>query len=526
MNGEAVIFGDPKVRQKTLEAWKKRWVADKTFSLFQMSMKSKNNQFNAAPHAYVLNLGDRSLKCDALTGPAADKIPMELEPRLAATELLELNTSQLVNCLGVVTKVGDPKNQTNGKSVIEVSFADSKGKEIPVNYWDENHAKAKSLPVNKPLYIYGAYLTIEKSGGRHLTANKTTTTVEASGELPLAKALGAADILNMQRESLHKGDGDTSSDQGPAISANVGILELAAHFKQKLPDALYEVPNCMLSLQDNSEESLLTRDKERVWTKVTIADYAHSASADLSEKAALVLADAADKDEFVEQATTGSLAFSRARLRIRFAPQKDGPDCKLAVVAALPCLFETPESHLVPASDTRIIPVLLDWASASPTGQISVALPFSNVKRLATGVLALMVATKDPKSDPHAEGWAIRNFVCEALGDNKSQVWEAITSAVSSRLPRYALPKKERALMHITHIDTSKKELTVADVWKVPSSADITDFEKEMNATATILSQPSHIVKRKAEDFDETLQGFLTNKRVHAEFGGPSEAKK
>ena len=75
--------------------------------------------------------------------------------------------------------------------------------------------------------------------------------------------------------------------------------------------------------------------------------------------------------------------------------------------------------------------------------------------------------------------------------------------------------------MHITNVDANTKEVTIANMWKLPLGYDIGPFKQEVEETAKILQQPTHAMKRKREYFDETLQGLITkdNKRVHAIMG-------
>ena len=321
-------------------------------------------------------------------------------------------------------------------------------------------------------------------------------------------------------------------ESGPAVSANLAMLEFATFFKKVLPDTLFEVSGSLVSLHATDEESLLTRAKDRIFTKVSVTDYAQTLEADLTEKAALALTGLETKEEFVEAATTGFLAFERGRLRLRWAiskkPQeKDGAskktqEPKLTIVAALPKLFDEPEEHLVPASDARILPVQLQWASMSPSGKIGVSLPGHDKKLLATGILALVVGTHEPKTEPVANGFAIKNFVQDTWGEGSSVPWTATTTAITSRLPKYALSKKEKALVHVTYVNPDSKEITIADMWKLKSSDDEKAFQEEVASTTKILMQPVHSLKRKADLFDPTLQGLLPQsaKRMHNVFGG------
>ena len=77
-----------------------------------------------------------------------------------------------------------------------------------------------------------------------------------------------------------------------------------------------------MSLHATDEESPLTRAKDRIFTKVSVTDYAQTLEADMTEKAALELTGLETKKEFVEAATTRFLAFDRGRLQLRWAISK------------------------------------------------------------------------------------------------------------------------------------------------------------------------------------------------------------
>ena len=76
-------------------------------------------------------------------------------------------------------------------------------------------------------------------------------------------------------------------------------------------------------------------------------------------------------------------------------------------------------------------------------------------------------------------------------------------------------------MIHISHNDHEKKILTVANMWKLPVGSSIGDFISEVKTTAKILQHPTHGIKRKRDEFDETLQGLLPhgNKKIHTAFG-------
>ena len=132
-----------------------------------------------------------------------------------------------------------------------------------------------------------------------------------------------------------------------------------------------------------------------------------------------------------------------------------------------------------------------------------------------------MVANKDSVTESVDTGFAIRNFVTDALDTESKVTWTPATTAITGRLTKYGLMKKEKALVHVTYVNPDKKEITIADVWKLQLTDNEKDFHKEVAETMKLLVQPAHALKRKATDFDDTLQGLLkpTAKRVHAELG-------
>ena len=81
--------------------------------------------------------------------------------------------------------------------MVEVVIRDSHGKSIPVNFWDETRKLHTACAVNSVVYIYGAYLSKESSGGAHLTARASTRVQIASGGRPKAQALLASNVAEL-----------------------------------------------------------------------------------------------------------------------------------------------------------------------------------------------------------------------------------------------------------------------------------------------------------------------------------------
>ncbi|CAK0807186.1 unnamed protein product [Prorocentrum cordatum] len=513
--GEAVVFGQEQQRAKVVDALTKKYKKDTVHEFTKMKMQVKKPQFQSCPHPFVLNLGHKPLSTKLITGDAAKAIPSEAEPPMTTFDLLELETSQLVDVTAVAAEVSGSAGATEGNSNVKVTLSNASGKEMPLIFRPDTQHLASDIEKFKPLYVHGAYLVAESSGGIHLTARKETLVLKASGDRPIARALGESNLQALpaeNKESLSKWESSRDWGSGPACSAHVGVLERAAHFKKPLSQTLFEITGAL---------DLLNKDKTRIWAKVDVADFAHTATADMTEKVALTLTDTKDKEEFIEQASAGSLVFSRARLRVRFDTPKDSTVPSLSVVAAQCRHFDVPEPNLVPPSDARLVPAELAWASTPPTGLISITLPGDGGRRLASGILVMIVGAKEPKTEPAADGFAIRNFVTEACGDHPDQPWETVTSAPASRLAYFALPRKEVALVRVTRVDVPGKVVTVADMWKQPTGTSLDAWKTEMQATVELLKKPPHVLKRKLDDFDPDLQGMIT-KRMHLALGEPA----
>ena len=225
------------------------------------------------------------------------------------------------------------------------------------------------------------------------------------------------------------------------------------------------------------------------------------------------------KAQFVEQAGKGCLTFTRGRLRLHRAPNKDNV-VKLTVVCATPRMFEVPSVSEVPANDGRVVPVRLSAISASATGKLS--LDIAGTQLLAAGALAVVKATQEADTVMRDESYGIKNYVVDALDPDtatKDKVYHAVTSAVLSRLNRYALGPDTTALIHITNI--TGNELHVADVWQLQGDTpDLTVFKAEVEAAAKALTAPGSL-KRKPTTMDDM---FPEPKRLHPHFDTPCES--
>ena len=129
----------------------------------------------------------------ALTGAAADAISHTVEPPETVSDLLQKSTGQVVDFHGFLLHEGEQGTQ-KGKSLVTLIIADGASKTIPFNFWEEKISMIPKEAAKKVWYVYGAYLTMEKSGGMHVTARKTTFIVVAEDAWPTAAALLSTNI--------------------------------------------------------------------------------------------------------------------------------------------------------------------------------------------------------------------------------------------------------------------------------------------------------------------------------------------
>ncbi|CAK0798449.1 unnamed protein product [Prorocentrum cordatum] len=258
--GEAILFGQEQTRVKTREALEKKHSNGTVFEFSNMKMQIKKPQFQSCPHAFTLNLGHETLAAKKITGAAATEILPEAEPPMTAVNLLDLETGQLIDATAVATNITGPAGAKEGKTCITATLSDASGNEIPLKYWEDTHHLARGIETFKPLYIYGVYLVVEESGGRHLTARKTARVLAAPGAQPIAKELGEADLKALpteNKENLSKREGGRNWEEGPACSAHAGIMECAAHFKRPLAETLFEIAGALISLRSGDAEPAL-----------------------------------------------------------------------------------------------------------------------------------------------------------------------------------------------------------------------------------------------------------------------------
>jgi hypothetical protein len=385
---------------------------------------------------------------------------------------------------------------------------------IPLNFWQENIANVPQGIEKKVLYAFGAYL-VNKDDSLHLAPRKGTRWVVASGDRPRAKALLNAGLAGASKTdagvtSLNKGGSNRDFTTCPAVPACIGDVAMSMTPKMQQDDVVFEVPGVLAAIED--PDRLLTQDGARIYARVSLSDFGASTTAVITEEAALALTNTKTKEQFLEQAAKGCLAFSRGHIRIHRAPTKDGV-IKLTVVCAKPRIFEVPSVENVLFSDGRVVPVSISAISPSPTGKLSLSIAGTHV--LAAGALAVVKATQEPDTVTRDDSYAIKNFVKDAI-DGSPTIYSAVTTTILSRLNKYALAPDATALVHITSIND--KELVVGDVWQLSGDdPDLTVFKQELEFVAKVLTAPPSN-KRKATTVSELLP---KPKRSHPTFDAP-----
>ena len=517
--GEDVLFGDKKQREAKLAEAKKKWCHNSTWTFTNMTVKKKQDKFHGCPHGWILNLGAKGLKATPLKGPTANALPKEVEPPQTTFDLKDLSASQVVDFHAFVLQI-KPSEKRKNKDIVEVVLADGAKVTLPFNFWEESIDTIPKQAEKQILYAFGAYLVKEESGGIHLAPRKDTRFEVASGNLPKAKEILTSGIKDVQADdkditSLSKQSLRNFHD-AEAVPACIKDMHDAMDLKEDKTERIFEVSSAMLTLGD--PDQLLTKDGDRIYTNVTVSDFSASVAAILLQEPALILSNTTSKEQFVEQAAQGHLAFARGHLRLRRAPGKDEIP-KLTVVCALQRLFEVPSITEVTAHDARIVPVNLSVISTSTSGKLS--LDINGTKVLAAGALAVVKAIQDADTIQTENGFGIVNHVKDAAAieeDSNNKVYHAVTSAVLARLHRYALSPPAVALVHITNIIGD--EFVVADVWQLPpGEPDLIVFRQEIDAAAAAL-QGAATKKRKAKAMEDI---FPDAKRVHKTFDSPLE---
>ena len=440
---------------------------------------------------------------------------------MTTSTVLQLSKSQSVDTHAVITEIPEPKTHKENKTLVKVQLCDSDGGELAFNVWEAQLKLIEGLSVNYVFYIFGAWLSREDRKA-HLTANDTTIIVKASCKLPLAKTLSEVKIEAVERHSLSKTLGKRDFKQGPALSANASAVEFLTSFKKELPEELYEIPGVTLSLVASEPEDLVTKEKDRIWTRVNVTDFSGTVAAFLPQEPALVFSGYETKDEFVEGASSGCIAFSRGRIRARWASDKQGSH--YLTIACAECeLFAKPDVNNAPASDEGAPPVQLSWCTPSH-GRISVQPTDAPQPVLASGVLAVVQGVREPETVPIAEGFAIQSHIKDICEGDGASLWKATASAPVAKLGKYNLPKREMALIQITQLDPQKHEMTIADMWRLPQGQDNKDWDEELKTAWAALKTPTPNLKRKVEELQNAWDVLMppAKKRIHENFGSSS----
>ncbi|CAK0868042.1 unnamed protein product [Prorocentrum cordatum] len=500
---EHMIFGDsPAARTRVSKALTTKWTAKSAWSLSKLKLVRKKEAFHGSPHSCALQLNNKAMTTKALDAPEANKLPDELEPPVGVQDVLDLSQDQAIDLHGFVSDVS-PEAQFKGKNLVEATVCNEAGSSITLKFWEENAPRAEQLQKKEPIYIHGAYLVHPDSGGVHLSVRESTSFAAPTGTRPKIV--------------------------GPATSSNAAVLDALLQSKTTPPDTLFEIPAASFSLSDT--ETLLTKDGTRVWASVRTVDHAGSVEAKVTEKVALALTGCADKAEFQADVEQGSATWTRARVRatLRAPKSVDGDrtstDPRLIIVRADPRNFDAVAPLPAPHSDSRVVPTNARSISLSTTGKLTITIGSARFR--ASGALPLVEATKDPETVPREGGFAITNYIADAAESDSDQkaVFHAVTACATKRLGRYALAKKDQALIVVTHFDAATSEFTVSDMWKLPPSITPDALRAEIAAAGETLTSRLTRAKRKADpkaedNFDEFLGPAV--KRIHEAFGDPA----
>ena len=251
---------------------------------------------------------------------------------------------------------------------------------------------------------------------------------------------------------------------------------------------------------------MLNKEGNRIYASISISDFSGTTSGALTQEPALILSATKDLKHFTDLAAKSCLSFSRGRIRLRRAPNKENI-LKLTLVAAVPRLFEATLPQHISPNDERLIPTVLSNVSASISGKLTVAIKGKFLP--ATGVLAIVKATQEADTLQREDSsFAIQNTVTDCLDTNSTPTeYHAVTTAVIARLTRYTIAPGACALIHVTNIENGK--LIVADMWQLTGeNPDLTLFEAEI-AAAEMTLNPQELdsspppAKRQRLTFDE-----------------------
>ncbi|CAK0878366.1 unnamed protein product [Prorocentrum cordatum] len=528
---EQMIFGDsPAARTRVSKALTTKWTAKSARSLSKLKLVRKKEAFHGGPHSCVLQLNNKAMTTKALDAPEANKLPDELEPPVGVQDVLDLSQDQAIDLHGFVSDVS-PEAQFKGKNLVEATVCNEAGSSITLKFWEENVPRAEQLQKKEPIYIYGAYLVHPDSGGVYLSVRESTPFATPTGTRPKIAAMLAGGVRDLAGDQIQSLTVHEAKDYkvGPATSSNAAVLDALLQSKTTPPDTLFEIPAASFSLSDT--ETLLTKDGTRVWASVRMVDNTGSVEAKVTEKVALALTGCTDKAEFQADVEQGSVTWTRARVwaTLRAPKSVDGDatstDPRLIIVRADPRNFDAVAPLPAPHSDSRVVPTNARSISLSTTGKLTITI--GSARFLASGALLLVEATKDPETVPREGGFAITNYIVDAAESDSDQkaVFHAVTACATKRLGRYALTKKDRALIVVAHFDAATSEFTVSDVWKLPPSITPDAFRAEIAAAGETLTSRLTRAKRKADpkaedNFDEFLGPAV--KRIHEAFGDPA----
>ncbi|CAK0814493.1 unnamed protein product [Prorocentrum cordatum] len=509
-----LAFGKSHEQDKIIAKLEQQYVPGSVWKFTQLKAAKRNDQYHSAPHTCTFNLLHKKMKAEPIHQPNAVHLPTEVEPSMASGDVLALSRPQALDVRGRITKLNKDLPQKN-RLLTEVHISDLAGDVLQINVWDTDRELLPTLIVTDVVYVFGGWLTKESGGGVHLSANASTVIRKASGSLPGAKALLTLDMSTVETKALTTGAPAADYAKGPAVSMNISALEFVTSFQTALPETLFEVPSCALTLADANPERLCAHGMERVYARVSVSDASGSLGAYLPEATALVLSESEDKGAFLSADSADSSV---------------GPKTpSLVIVSGETRQYDHADPLPRAPSEDGLLPATLPWLAQSPTGRLTITSSLAPAPVLATGALVLARGAQQPQVDSIAGGFAIKNMITDVIGTDQDTKWTATTTSVVARLPQYSIARKHVALVHVAHVDTNSRTLVLSDVWHMQDAASYPEWEKELAAAWDTVKQPAVELKRKRDDndsFQNAVTAFLSpeRKRVAHFLGGVPHA--
>ncbi|CAK0840990.1 unnamed protein product [Prorocentrum cordatum] len=523
MIGEGLAFGKPQEQHNIINTLEKKYIPGSAWKFSQAKASKRNDQYHSAPHTCTFNLLHKKMKVDGIAPEAAARLPTEIEPGMTAGDVLALGRPQTLDVYGKITKVKKDLSHKD-RLLTEVHISDSKGHELQVNYWDDDRQRVPDVEETNVIYVFGGWLTKEDGGGIPLTANSSTVTCKASGALPGARALLALDMTSVVARPLSTGAPAADYAKGPAVFMNVSSMEFLTSFHKILPDTLFEIPSCTMTLVDANPERLCAQGADRVYARVSVSDASGSLEANLPEATSLLVSESEDKAGFLSAVANDAIQFQRARLRLRFAASKastsdssTNPKTPTLVIVGGETRRRDHGDPLPRApSEDGLLPAMLPRLSQSPSGRLQATSDRTEEPVLAAGALVLVRGAQQPQVDNIDNGFAIKNVITDVLGPDTETKWTASTTSVVARLPLFSIARKRVALVHVSHVDKASRELVLSDVWQMHDAQNYPEWEKELTAAWGTMKEPAANLKRKRDDndaFEDAIRTLLSPER-------------